>query len=545
MPLKPEQLAKLKEDLEIANRAVAEESTRNAEDPGPIVPGNLLQSRAQRMYDMLSDPRITKIRPVEGSTENISEIFYDDGTSRRIPEQEMGQYLWMYSPDLVGVEKAGDEKDLLRFADGTTTVAANPRAAEGTSSNFFESMNWAPWTAAAIAAAATGNAAWGAYGAGATGAGEAAAGAAGAGELAGDIGAFGGVVDAGLAGEGAALGAGSTYGGVGAGLTELAKDAALVTGATEAGKTGLEALGGTGASELEGLNLSSITGTTPEDIAALREAGYTDLANELEGIAKTVGSIGNTVSGAGNILDATGKVINTANTAKNLTGGAGNDSLGGGGATDWLKTLFPYLALGTSGLNAILGAQAAGKAAEQQTNALNYATDVANKQYEQNRADLAPWREAGKNALTSLVNKVGAGPGEFTRSPGYSFRLNEGTKALERSAAAKGGLLSGGTGKALTRYAQDYATSDYDNFLRRYYESLNPLQTLAGVGQSSSAQTAALGAQNAAQTGANAIAAGQAGAGGTINTTNAITGAANTGLNNYLLWKYMQNPQGV
>jgi hypothetical protein len=93
--------------------------------------------------------------------------------------------------------------------------------------------------------------------------------------------------------------------------------------------------------------------------------------------------------------------------------------------------------------------------------------------------------------------------------------------------------------KALTRYGQDYATADYDNFLRRYYESLNPLQSLAGVGQSSSAQTAAAGSQAAGnisnallaggQGQANALlAGGNAAAANAMNQGNIWAGAANS-----------------
>jgi hypothetical protein len=66
--------------------------------------------------------------------------------------------------------------------------------------------------------------------------------------------------------------------------------------------------------------------------------------------------------------------------------------------------------------------------------------------------------------------------GWASSDPGYQFRLNEGTKALERSAAARGMLFSGATGKGLTRYAQDYASNEYD-------KSFNRLGVLSGSGQ--------------------------------------------------------------
>ena len=65
----------------------------------------------------------------------------------------------------------------------------------------------------------------------------------------------------------------------------------------------------------------------------------------------------------------------------------------------------------------------------------------------------------------------GAGGGDMLgalqTSPGYQFRLAEGLKGIERGAAAKGTLLTGGTLKALTRYGQDYASNEYQNRYNR------------------------------------------------------------------------------
>lgn len=65
----------------------------------------------------------------------------------------------------------------------------------------------------------------------------------------------------------------------------------------------------------------------------------------------------------------------------------------------------------------------------------------------------------------------------YKDTPGYEFRLKQGQEALENSAAAKGGLFSGNTGIALQEYGQDYATSEYDNYLRRLYDQMNGVGT--------------------------------------------------------------------
>lgn len=51
--------------------------------------------------------------------------------------------------------------------------------------------------------------------------------------------------------------------------------------------------------------------------------------------------------------------------------------------------------------------------------------------------------------------------------PGYQFRMGEGAKAIERGAASRGNLLTGGTAKALTRYGQDFASNEYDKIYNR------------------------------------------------------------------------------
>lgn len=117
----------------------------------------------------------------------------------------------------------------------------------------------------------------------------------------------------------------------------------------------------------------------------------------------------------------------------------------------------------------------------------------------------------------------------FRADPGYGFRLSEGLKALERSQAARGGLMSGGTGKALQRFGQDMASQEYGNAFNRFYTErealLNPLLSLSGRGQTSATQTGQA-AQQFGQQGAqsltgigNAMAAGQVGQANAINQT--------------------------
>ena len=75
---------------------------------------------------------------------------------------------------------------------------------------------------------------------------------------------------------------------------------------------------------------------------------------------------------------------------------------------------------------------------------------------------------------------------DFTQDPGYQFRLDEGQKAIERSAAARGGLQSGAALKAAARYGQDMGSQEYQNAFNRYQTNrtnqLNPLFGLMNTG---------------------------------------------------------------
>ena len=57
---------------------------------------------------------------------------------------------------------------------------------------------------------------------------------------------------------------------------------------------------------------------------------------------------------------------------------------------------------------------------------------------------------------------------ELAANPSYQFRLGQGQDALQRAAAAKGVLRTGGTLQDLLKYGQDYASQEYENASNRY-----------------------------------------------------------------------------
>lgn len=146
-------------------------------------------------------------------------------------------------------------------------------------------------------------------------------------------------------------------------------------------------------------------------------------------------------------------------------------------------------AAGIYGANKAAKAQekAAKSAAQTQQNALAAQTELAK-----------PYVEAGKTALAEyqkLAPYQSFGMTQFQADPGYGFRMSEGLKALERSAAARGLLQSGGTLKDITRFGQNLASAEYENAFSRYLSErearMDPYRYLTGVGQAAAAGQAA------------------------------------------------------
>ena len=195
-------------------------------------------------------------------------------------------------------------------------------------------------------------------------------------------------------------------------------------------------------------------------------------------------------------------------------------------------------------VSSAIGANASSKAAKTQAAAAEQGTAAQERMFERQVELQEPWRKAGEQALNKLIPLTDYqkfGMAQFTADPGYAFRLSEGQKALERSAAARGGLLSGATGKALTRYGQEMGSQEYQNAFNRYQAEraaqLQPLQSLAGVGQTSAntlTNAAGVMGSNIAE-GLGSAAAARAS--GYVGGANALT----SGLGTYLNYSQGQN----
>lgn len=384
--------------------------------------------------------------------------------------------------------------------------------------------------------------------------------------------AISGAVGGGLAGAGAAAGAGAGAAG------EVSTGA--VGGGVAAGETGGAALGGVGGA-VEGAGAGG----------ALVGGGGTGTL-----LGGTGGEVG------GDVLVGEGAVDGFGGVAA----GAGGDTLsyggavaGGAGATGGLlsslKDYAPLIGPAVSAIGSVAGgiinSGAARDAATTQANAAREANRILLDMYGQNRADAEPYRTAGYSALNALgqlnmdpltypgytPTPVYHGPSDadLRADPGYQFRVSEGQKALERSAAGKGLLLSGGQLKDLTRFGQQQGAQEYGEAYARGYaqnadlnnrnlqayqtnfgtlaglrtQRYNELSNVAGLGQLATNQTAQLGAQTGARVGEGTIGAGNALAAGRVGSANAVSaglsgvgGAANQ-YNNYLLLSSLLNRQ--
>lgn len=198
---------------------------------------------------------------------------------------------------------------------------------------------------------------------------------------------------------------------------------------------------------------------------------------------------------------------------------------------------------------ALISSSASKKAAQIQGEAANKATDVQERMFQQTREDLAPYNAVGQGALTTLANFYGinsdgtpstdgalsAGALEaFRNSPDYQFALTEGVKGIDRSAASKGLLLSGGQLKGVTDYASGLATTNLNNYLTR-------LRDLAGLGENAGAQTGNLALSTGRGIADTTLAGGEAAASGVVGSANAFSSGINNVINNLSALKGMNS----
>lgn len=243
-------------------------------------------------------------------------------------------------------------------------------------------------------------------------------------------------------------------------------------------------------------------------------------------------SLGGALGGIGDALGGIGSKIGSA--IGNMSGG------------DWLR-------LGGGLLSAGIESRGIGKAADAQQAAAQQANDLMRAIYEQNRADTAPWRQAGVASLGRLQEMLGLSgnaqaPGfgslmqgftgdDVANEPGYQFGLSEGQKGIERAANAAGRQYSGATLKALQRYGQDYAGTKFNEAFQRDTATKNRLfNQLSGVAGTGQTATQAIGSQGmgmAGQIGQNMMGAGNVSGSAALARGNLLADLLNQGMSSW------------
>lgn len=210
--------------------------------------------------------------------------------------------------------------------------------------------------------------------------------------------------------------------------------------------------------------------------------------------------------------------------------------------------------------SSVIGARSADKAADASADASKASIKAQVDMFNRVDATLKPFREGGQKAFLAYLGETGVKGFEkyktgdmpqimerdqFENTEEYQFGLEQGMDALEGTAAARGGLLSGKAVQEAQQFGQEYGLSKYEDYRSRMIaEQQRHLQNLFGaaqVGQASAARTGSIGAQTGAgiaqshlQAGAAkaeaAIAKGQAISGGFGDLATGVAGMSGAGM---------------
>lgn len=150
--------------------------------------------------------------------------------------------------------------------------------------------------------------------------------------------------------------------------------------------------------------------------------------------------------------------------------------------------------IGLGALGSMFGSQANKKQIDLMRQALDYQKGIDTRTYN----DLSPYRDFGKTQLNSLTDFLSTKDPSDYIDPGYQFRLNAGTNAINNDAADTGMIQSGDTLRALTEYGQNMGSQEYSNAFNRYLGQGQFLQGLTGIGQNAATQGGSLANQGAA-----------------------------------------------
>lgn len=229
---------------------------------------------------------------------------------------------------------------------------------------------------------------------------------------------------------------------------------------------------------------------------------------------------------------------------------------------------------------AVVGGVASYAGAKKSSSTAAAASDAAvaeqRRQFDLTRADTAPYRQIGNQALNTLgsvygynstptpsvsttpngfqympdgsiqwaipspqPNQTPASPAitqanyeNFFASPDYQFRKQQGMQGIENTFSATGGAKSGNALRALADYNSNLASGEFGNWW-------NKQAALAGIGQTAVNTSASAGSAASSNIGNALIAGGNARASGISDAYGGINSAIQGGLSNYLLYRQL------
>ncbi|CAJ0899812.1 hypothetical protein R6138_04376 [Ralstonia thomasii] len=236
-------------------------------------------------------------------------------------------------------------------------------------------------------------------------------------------------------------------------------------------------------------------------------------------------------------------------------------------------------AIGVSAATSLAGAamtsSAAGDAAQTQADAANRSADMQNAQWQQTQANLRPFIDFGTGAINPLRTAMGydtnwnldpnnilnqtfkaPSANDAAATPGYQFTLDQGLRAVQNSAAARGLGTSGAAMKGAAGYATGLANSTYNDVFNRALQTFNTnygsaanrvnrLNTIVGNGQNAAATNGSLGANAMSSIGDSLMSGANAAAAGRVGSANAIASGLNGVGSNALLYGMMSGPNNA
>ncbi len=281
-------------------------------------------------------------------------------------------------------------------------------------------------------------------------------------------------------------------------------------------------------------NLSRALGTEGKGYIGNKPAHILGLLATGGGFAAGAGGAAGAGSGAGGASTGVGGLpavnVGATSSVSPFAAGAGGAGAGGGGGLSSLLSGGNLTQLG----GGLLGAAGQYFGNREAARGAQAGIDEIARQYDTNRNDLAPYRQAGTAGLGRLLSLYGINPdgtqgtADLTglyNSPDYQFARSEGLRGVENSAAASGGLYSGRTLKALQDRGDGLASMHLGDYANR-------LASIAGIGQTATNTGVAAGQNSAGQIAGlrsdigNSRASGLAGAGNILaNTGSNIAGS--------------------